>query len=397
MMRSFLYSTLDQVNVSLTHFLWVILGARLLLPHDQSIVLSVFFFYLLLIILSYGLNFSHAYHLKQDALHRFMKLITQFYLPILFLNGLLFASALYLISLNHNWLLAIGVFAFILLNGLADFVRRTLYLQDKPKFAFRLGAINTCARILFVGFAFLTTFNLTSYLWAWSLGALPSLICFIKTSPISFKRFDFKGYRNHLKRGRYGLINQGLGWINSYLPFYYLALVVGAKEAAIFGSIRSLFSFMNIFFEQFDTIYPRFMMHSIREKSFTMVNRMHMSFLVLWLLILFVFVTFGEHLLGMILGATYQDHVWIFILSWAGGGFYYMNRSMAIYQRVNKEFNPEVFGSVCAFIAMGVTLYLIKMYGLQGAAWVGILPHLAAFLGLIAYQCFIKNRQVNSV
>ena len=397
MMRSFLYSTLDQVNVSLTHFLWVILGARLLLPHDQSIVLSVFFFYLLLIILSYGLNFSHAYHLKQDALHRFMKLITQFYLPILFLSGLLFASALYVMNLDHDWLLALGIFAFIVMNGLADFVRRTLYLQDKPKLAFRLGAINTCARILFVGFAFFTAFNLTSYLWAWSLGALPSLIYFIKTSPISFKRFDFKGYRDHLRRGKYGLINQALGWTNSYLPFYYLVFVVGVKEAAIFGSIRSLISFMNIFFEQFDTIYPRLMMHSIREKSFTMVNRMHMSFLVLWLLILFVFVTFGEHLLGMILGATYQDHVWIFILSWAGGGFYYMNRSMAIYQRVNKEFNPEVFASVCAFIAMGVTLYLIKMYGLQGAAWVGILPHLAAFLGLIAYQCFIKNRQVNSV
>jgi hypothetical protein len=375
----------------------VILGARLLLPHDQSVVLSVFFFYVLLIILSYGLNFSHAYHLKQDALYRFMKLITQFYLPILILSGFLFASALYLMNLDHDWLLAIGVFAFIVMNGLADFVRRSLYLQDKPKFAFRLGVINTCARILFLGFAFLTAFNLNSYLWAWSLGALPSLIYFVKTSPISFKRFDFKGYRNHVRSGRYGLINQGLGWMNSYLPFYYLVIVVGVKEAAIFGSIRSLFSFMNIFFEQFDTIYPRFMMHSIREKSFTMVNRMHMSFLVLWLLILFVFVTFGEHLLGLVLGATYQDHVWILILSWVGGGFYYMNRSMSIYQRLNKEFNPEVFGSVCAFIAMGVTLYLIKVYGLQGAAWVGILPHLAAFLGLIAYQRFIKKRQVNSV
>jgi len=288
MMRSFLYSTLDQVNVSLTSFLWVILGARLLLPHDQTVVLSVFFFYVLLIILSYGLNFSHAYHLKQDTLHRFMKLITQFYLPILFLSGLLFASALYVMNLDHDWLLALGIFAFIVMNGLADFVRRTLYLQDKPKFAFRLGAINTCARILFVSFAFLTAFNLTSYLWAWSLGALPSLVYFIKTSPISFKRFDFKGYRNHLRKGKYGLINQGLGWTNSYLPFYYLVLVVGVKEAAIFGSIRSLVSFMNIFFEQFDTIYPRLMMHSIREKSFTMVNRMHMSFLVLWLLIFFV-------------------------------------------------------------------------------------------------------------
>jgi hypothetical protein len=397
MMRSFLYSTLDQVNVSLTNFLWVILGARLLLPHEQSVVLSVFFFYVLLIILSYGLNFSHAYHLKQDTLHRFINLITQFYLPILVLSGFLFSCALYVMNLDHDWLLALGVFAFIVMNVLADFVRHSLYLQDKPKFAFRLSVTNTCARILFVGFAFLTAFNLTSYLWAWSLGALPSLIYFFKTSRISFKRFDFKGYRNHLKTGRYGLINQSLGWTNSYLPFYYLALVVGVKEAAIFGSIRSLFSFMNIFFEQFDTIYPRLMMHSIRQKSFKMVNRMHVSFLVLWLLILFMFFKYGEYLLGMVLGAAYQDHVWILILSWVGGGFYYMNRSMSIYQRLNKEFNSEVFGSVCAFIAMGVTLYLIKVYGLQGAAWVGILPHLATFLGLIAYQRFIKNRQVNSV
>lgn len=397
MMRSFLYSTLDQVNVSLTSFLWVILGARLLLPHDQTIVLSVFFFYVLLIILSYGLNFSHAYHLKPDALHRFMKLITQFYLPILCLSGLLFASALFVMSLDHNWLLAIGLFAFIVLNGLADFVRRTLYLQDKPKFAFCLGAINTCARILCVGFAFLTAFNLTSYIWAWSLGALPSLIYYIKTFPISFKRFNFKGYRNHLRKGKYGLINQGLGWTNSYLPFYYLVLVVGVKEAAIFGSIRSLVSFMNIFFEQFDTIYPRLMMHSIKEKSFTMVNRMHMSFLVLWLLILFVFITFGEYLLGMVLGAAYQDHVWILILSWVGGGFYYMSRSISIYRRVKEEFHTEVFGNVCAFIAMGVTLYLIQVYGFPGAAWVGVLPPLATFLGIVAYQRLTKNRQVKSV
>lgn len=342
-------------------------------------------------------KFFHAYHLKQDALHRFMRLITQFYLPILIFSGILFASALYIIHHDHNWLLAIGVFAFIVLNGLADFVRRSLYLQDKPKLAFRLGAIHTCARILGVSFVFLADFNLTSYLWAWSLGALPSFIYFIKTSPISFNRSDFKGYGNHLRRGKFGLINQALGWTNSYLPFYYLVLVVGVKEAAIFGSIRSLVGFMNIFFEQFDTIYPRLMMHSIREKSFTMVNRMHMSFLMLWLLILFVFVTFGEHLLGKVLGATYQDHVWILILSWVGGGFYYVSRSMAIYRRVKEEFHAEVFGNECAFIGMCVTLYLIKVYGLSGAAWVGVLPPLATFLGLVAYQRFNKNNQVKSV
>ncbi len=117
MIRSFFYSTLDQINVSLTHFLWVILGARLLLPHDQSVVLSIFFFYVLLIILSYGLNFSHAYHLKNDALPQLLKLITQFYLPILILSGFLFASALYVFNPDQNWLLSFGVFAFIVMNG----------------------------------------------------------------------------------------------------------------------------------------------------------------------------------------------------------------------------------------------------------------------------------------
>ena len=122
-----------------------------------------------------------------------------------------------------------------------------------------------------------------------------------------------------------------------------------------------------------------------------------MSFLVLWLLIFFVFVTFGEHLLGMILGATYQDHVWILILSWVGGGFYYMSRSISIYRRVKEEFHTEVSGNICALIAMCVTLYLIKVYGLPGAAWVGVLPPLATFLGIVAYQRLIKNRQVKSV
>lgn len=138
-------------------------------------------------------------------------------------------------------------------------------------------------------------------------------------------------------------------------------------------------------------------MHSIRQKSFAMVNRMHMSFLVLWLLMLFVFVTFGEHLLGKVLGPTYQGYVWILILSWVGGGFYYMSRSMSIYRRVKEEFHAEVFGNISAFVAMCVTLYLIKVYGLSGAAWGGVLPPLATFLGLVAYQRFNKNHQVKSV
>lgn len=397
MIRSFFYSTLDQVNVSLTNFLWVILGARLLLPHDQSVVLSVFFFYVLLIILSYGLNFSHAYHLKKDALEQLLKLITQFYLPILILSAFLFAYVLYVTNLSHNLVLASGVFVFILMNGLADFVRRSLYLQDKPKLAFQMGALNTFTRVFFLSLAFLTSFDLSSYIWAWSLGALPSLIYFVKTSSISFARFDFKGYQSHLKRGKYGLINQGLGWTNSYIPFYYLALEVGVKEAAIFGSIRSLVSFMNIFFEQFDTYYPRLMMHSIKQKSFTVVNRMHFSFLAIWLLALLVFVTYGSNLLSLILGLTYQDHVWILILSWVGGGFYYMSRSFSIYRRVKEEFHAEVFGNICAFAAMLVTLYLIKVYGLNGAAWVGILPPLATFLGLLAYQRLIKTHHTSSV
>jgi hypothetical protein len=338
-----------------------------------------------------------VYHLKQDALDRFMKLITQFYLPILILSGFLFACVIYTMNLDHDWLLAIGVFAYIVLNGLADFVRRALYLQDKPKFAFRLGAINTCARILFLGFAFLTAFNLTYYLWAWSLGALPTLIYFIKTFPISFNRFDFKGYRNHLKRGMYGLINQGLGWTNSYLPFYYLALVVGVKEAAIFGSIRSLVSFMNIFFEQFDTIYPKLMMDSISQKSFTMVNRIHLSFLAIWLLFFLLFVMCGRDILNYVLGSTYESNASILILSWVGGGFYYMSRSLSIYRRVKEEFHAEVFGNISAFVAMLVTLYLINVYGLDGAAWVGVLPPLATFIGLISYQRLFKNRHMSSV
>jgi hypothetical protein len=248
-----------------------------------------------------------------------------------------------------------------------------------------------------VSLAFLTSFDLSSYIWAWSLGALPSLTYFIKTSSIPFTRFDFKGYQNHLKRGKYGLINQGLGWINSYLPFYYLALEVGVKEAAIFGSIRSLVGFMNILFEQFDTIYPRFMMHSIKQKSFTMVNRMHFSFLIIWLLILFFFVMYGHDILNYVLGSAYESNAYILILSWVGGGFYYMSRSLSIYRRVKEEFHVEVFGNICAFFAMIATLYLIKLYGLHGAAWVGVLPPLATFIGLISYQRLFKTQHVNSV
>jgi hypothetical protein len=173
--------------------------------------------------------------------------------------------------------------------------------------------------------------------------------------------------------------------------------VVGVKEAAIFGSIRSLVSFMNIFFEQFDTIYPRLMIDSIKQKSFTMVNRMHLGFLAIWLFILLLFVMYGRDILNYILGSAYESHAWILILSWVGGGFYYMSRSLSIYRRVKEEFHAEVFGNISAFVAMLVTLYLINVYGLDGAAWVGVLPPLATFIGLISYQRFFKNRHVSSV
>jgi len=382
---------LDQLNTSGTNFLFLVMGARMLPANDQSVLLGIFFFYILIIIVGYGLNFSNSYHLNINQTSKYLELLIKFHLPILLFISIIFSlfftvfGPVNKLSQSCSDFFPFVIFSiFIFLMSSADFIRRSFYLVGDPKRAYIIGIYTSILRLLSM-MVLLTFFklNLLNYLALWSLASFVSIYFFLKKIKIkyAFSSKDFKDYLLHMKRGYYGAINQSLGWINSYTPFYFLAYFSGPNDASIFGSVRGLIGFMNVISEQFDTIYPKlFSMKSRGEFELQNKKVIHMFFYIFWAIFLLLLITFGDLILNFILGRNFEPYGFILVLGWIGTGFYMINRNLVVKKRLGQNFIPEIFANVASIFSMLICLYLIYLFGIVGAAFSSLLLPLSFFI-----------------
>ena len=391
MIKKFFYSTLDQLNISGTNFLFLVMGARMLPANDQALLLAIFFFYILIIIVGYGLNFSNSYHLNRYQTSKYLELLIKFHFPILFFISIAFSLFFTIFGAGNKLAQSYSDFfpfvifsIFIFLMASADFIRRSFYILGDSKRASIIGIYTSIFRL--IAMLILLTFfkfNLLNYLALWSLASFISIYFFIKKIKIKyvFNSKDFQDYLLHMKRGYFGAINQSLGWINSYTPFYFLSYFAGPLDASIFGSVRGLIGFMNIISEQFDTIYPKFFsMKSRGEFELQDKKVIHMSFYIFWAIFLLLLIIFGDLILNFILGKNFEPYGFILVLGWIGTGFYMINRNLVVKKRLGQNFTPEIFANLASIFPMLICLYLIYLFGIVGAAFSSLLLPLSFFI-----------------
>lgn len=383
MIRKLYHSTLDQILVSFSNFLFVIIGARILQIHEQVTLLSIFFLYVLIVVLGYGLNFANAYHHKKSQIKKYLITIFSNYLYVLvFLSFILPAIALKFTLFFSP--LFFSMFFYIFCMAVSDFVRRSLYLNDEIKNVFFMNLYISLIRAVFLIFyiAFFSP-NLASYLFLW---AMPSSLALIYSTKF-FTKFDFdlvsinfKDYLHHLNFNKFGLASQSLGWANAFLPFYFLSYFSGLTDAAIFGTVRGLLGFMNLITEQFDTVYPK-LFRGIYANKF--LHSIHFSLAIFWTIFLILLVMFNRSILRFTLGQNYEPYGYILIFGWIGSGLYLVSRSLIVKKRLEKNFSFEFKASLFTLVITLLGSYLINIYGLFGAVVTGIISSLFFLIFLL--------------
>lgn len=395
-------SLADQALVSGGNFLTIAICAHLLPLAEQGKFTYVFASYMALLLMNVSGIFQGA-SVRAPAQN-------DSYQPILARLQLIQASLLSL-AICAAWFGAGGMFgwqatkveaallfAFLVMQQLADFDRRSAYIFSGTKRAVYSSAALYPLRIIVLLLVRPETVSQVLWVLIFSsfLPALPALLMAGKRQPAASNSW-VNEVKAHLFYSRLFIAGAPLGWLWSYIPIFMLGMMHGKEQAALLASIRGIANIANVLMEQIETKVVADwakIRHGdgaeVMEAAAVQLLKIGMG---LWLLGLLVIALFGREIVALVLGNLYSPHWNLLLIGWGGNGAYFMARVYGIKHRAlgsNRiEFAGNLGGVLAALIA-GFTL--IPLQQAVGAAWVYVI--IAAAMG--ASQMYSMKRSVRA-
>lgn len=289
---------------------------------------------------------------------------------------------------------AMLLFAFLVLQQLADFDRRTAYIFSGTMRAVYSSATLYPARI--VGLLIVRPETVSQALLVLIASALvPAAVTLLATgrNRAACAQSWVTAMRGHLSYSRLFIAGAPLGWLWAYIPLFMLGVMHGKEQAALLGSIRAISNIANVLMEQIETKvvadWAR-IRHGVGESFLNVaVSRLLKIGIAFWLVGMVVTLLLGQEIVTLVLGARYSAHWHLLLIGWFAYGVYFLARISGIKHRTlganQIEFAGNVFGVVVAALA---GMVLIPPLGATGAAWVYVVIG-AAMLGSQMY--FVKK------
>lgn len=395
-----LTSLVDQVLVSGGNFLTIAICAHLLPLSEQGKFTYVFASYMALLLLNVAGIFQGA-AVRAPAQDNSYQISLARLQMLQALSLSLLVCAVWLGAGNFfGWqatpIEAGLLFAFLIVQQLADFDRRSAYIFSGTKRAIYSSAALYPLRVL--GLLIIRPESISQVLLVLIVSALVPAISALVTA--SRKRSaDIPSWesaiKGHLAYSRLFIAGAPLGWLWSYIPVFMLGNMRGKEEAALLASIRGISGVANVLMEQLETKVVADWARArhgngvlTMEKAAIRLLKMGAFF---WLIGLAVTVVFGREIVALVLGNLYIPHWQLLIIGWAGYGVYFLARVSGIKQRalgsIQIEFMGNLFGVLAAIIA---GFLLIPALSAAGAAWVYVIIALAMLFG----QMYLVRKSV---
>lgn len=285
---------------------------------------------------------------------------------------------------------AMLLFAFLVLQQLADFDRRTAYIFSGTRRAVYSSAILYPARI--IGLLIVRPDTVSQALLVLIASALvPAAVTLLASgrNRAAGAQSWVTAMREHLSYSRLFIAGAPLGWLWAYIPLFMLGVMHGKEQAALLGSIRGISNIANVLMEQIETKvaadWAR-IRYGIGGPSLeAAVSRLLKIGIIFWLTGMVMTLVLGQEIVTLVLGARYSPHWNLLVIGWIGYGVYFLARIFGLKHRtlgVNQvEFTGNVFGAIVAAL---VGIMLIPAFGAAGAAWVYVVIA-AAMLGSQTY------------
>jgi O-antigen/teichoic acid export membrane protein len=288
------------------------------------------------------------------------------------------------------------LFAFLVVQQLADFDRRTAYIFSRARRAVYSSAVLYPLRI--IGLIAISPDTVSQVLLVLILSALIpavlTLVAAVRSRPEGAQPW-IKATKEHLAYSRLFIAGAPLGWLWAYIPIFMLGIMHGKEQAALLGSIRGISNMANVLMEQIETKVVADWARMRHGKDLPAleeaVSRMLKIGVIFWLAGMAVLLVFGREIVNLILGSLYAPHWNLLVIGWIGYGIYFIARIFGIKHRTlgfnQIEFTGNVFGVVAAVLAGFV---MIPALSATGAAWVYVVIAVA----IMGSQTYLAKRLV---
>ncbi len=284
------------------------------------------------------------------------------------------------------------LFAFLVMQQLADFDRRIAYIFSGTKRAIISSALLYPGRL--IGLVLIRPDSVSQVLEVLIVSALVPVVITAYTATRSKSAGTtswLRATKEHLVYSRLFIAGAPLGWLWSYIPIFMLGVMHGKEQAALLASIRGISNMANVLMEQLETkvVADWARLHHgdspcVMEAAAIQMLKIGM---VIWLLGMLPIAVLGREIVALVLGNLYAPHWHLLVIGWLGYGVYFLARVFGVKQRAlgsNKvEFVGNLYGVVAAVVA---GLLLISAFSASGAAWTYVIIAAAMIAGQMSYQ-----------
>jgi O-antigen/teichoic acid export membrane protein len=392
-------SLVDQALVSGGNFLALAICAHALPLAEQGKFTYIFASYMALLLFNVAGIFQGAavraptqeHHAYKITLAR-MQLLQAFLLALLVICIWLGAGGLFgwTVTNTEAWLL----FAFLVLQQLADFDRRIAYIFSSTKRAIFSSAMLYPARI--IGLLIIQPDTVIQVLVVLVLSSIiPAAFtvfaacCRIREGVQSWMDTAIE----HFVYSRLFIAGAPLGWLWAYIPIFMLGIMHSKEQAALLGSIRGIANVANILMEQIETKVVADWARLHHENDIpaleVAVSGLLRIGMAIWLAGMVTIAIFGKEIVDLLLGSLYAPHWNLLVIGWIGYGVYFIARIFGIKHRTlganQIEFKGNVFGVAAAILA---GFAMIPALCATGAAWVYVI---IAMTMLVSQILALKN------
>jgi O-antigen/teichoic acid export membrane protein len=383
-----LSSLIDQALVSGGNFLTIAICAHALSLAEQGKFTYIFASYIALLLLNIAGIFQGA-AVRAPAQEQRTYKITLARLQLLqaFLLSLLISGIWWMAggvfgwqaSATETWLL----FAFLIVQQLADFDRRIAYIFSSTKRVIFSSVVLYPARIIgLLVYQPDTVSEVLAIMIATSL--IPALITFITAcrSNQGSTQTWINAAKEHLVYSRLFIWGTLLVWLWAYIPVFMLGVMYGKEQVALLGSIRGISNMANVLMEQIETKVAAdwARMHHGNGASTleAAVSRLLKVGMIFWLVSMAVILLFGREIVNLVLGSLYAPHWDLLLIGWIGYGVYFVARILGIKHRTLGANQIEVIGTISADVTAVVAGFvMIPILGVTGAAEVYVVVAVA--------------------
>lgn len=394
-------SLVDQVLVSGGNFLTIAICAHALPLSEQGKFTYVFASYMALLLLNVAGIFQGAAVRAPAHDNSYQISLARLQLLQALLLSLLVCAAWFGAGNIFGWQASATeaglLFAFLAVQQLADFDRRSAYIFSGTRRAVYSSAALYPLRIVML--LVISPDTVSQVLLVLIVSAIIPAVFTLITS-CRHRSEDTQSWikttKEHLTYSRLFIAGAPLGWLWAYIPIFMLGTMHGKEQAALLASIRGISNIANVLMEQIETKvvadWAR-VRHGngplVMEAAVSRLLKIGMAF---WLLGMAVVMIFGREIVVLVLGNLYAPHWHLLVIGWIGYGVYFLARVFGIKHRTLGANQVEFIGNLCGVLAaLAAGFVMIPALKATGAAWVYVI--IAAAM-LISQMLVLKSGKI---